>query len=413
MKYIFDIEIVQPGMRLYESVLDPKSGIVLIAANTILTQNHIEILKRRGILELSINLTNEEKQKYQYDHNVIPTVSTSIVKNTSAVLKSINGIKPLNDKSIQEVINYAQKIVNSIMMDNNFIYKLTDYKISNEIAEHSIRTATYAVALARTYNNNLKDLKDSERQKRTISLENIALAALFHDIGKSCVNDNVRLGINEYVTLGPNFPTITEEKCKDLRDNYDQAFNPYYGYNILHDNRLISPEVKVTVLLSGEDNAGYGPLKVQNSLKFRNSVAKHIVAAKIINLCSRFDEFMIDNIKDEITLENAYEGFRNLFTKEMFEDYFLEYFINSIPLYPLGTKVLLHGAINGYAIVVETFTDKLNYSKPKLITIPERQLIDLRYIQNTTIKQVIGDEVRMYELLINAYQNDEQNMKSK
>lgn len=97
----------------------------------------------------------------------------------------------------------------------------------------------------------------------------------------------------------------------------------------------------------------------------------------------------------------------------MFEDYFLEYFINSIPLYPLGTKVLLHGAINGYAIVVETFTDKLNYSKPKLITIPERQIIDLRYIQNTTIKQVIGDEVRMYELLINAYQNDEQNMKSK
>ena len=60
----------------------------------------------------------------------------------------------------------------------------------------------------------MKDLKDSERQKRTISLENIALSALLHDIGKLCVNDNVRLGINEYMTLGPNFPTITEEKCK-------------------------------------------------------------------------------------------------------------------------------------------------------------------------------------------------------
>ena len=414
MKHIFDINMLQPGMKVYENIVDPKSKITLVSAGTILTEDLIRRLKTREIYEIAVDLTVEEKQKYQFDFNVIPTVSTSTIKGATATIKSIDGTKPLNDKTIDDTITYAKKIVESVLMDTNFIYKLTDYKMNTAVNEHTVRTATYAVALAKAYNDKLSKLSDSEIQNKTISLENIAIAALLHDIGKLCEDDKVRYGIKDFVYLGSKYEGLTENKFKDLKDNYDPEFDSYYAYNIIHDNKALPTEAKVMVLFSGENNLGTGPLKPNKLVKFNNSSDKHIVAAKMINLCSHFDEYMMENINEEITLENAYEEFRNLFTTGMFEESYLDLFIKTIPLYPPGTKVLLQGTISGYAIVLGNYKDQTNYPRPILVTIPGKKYVDLsKENTTTTIKQVIGDEVKMYELLKGTTNNIEEEQAKK
>ncbi len=160
------------------------------------------------------------------------------------------------------------------------------------------------------------------------------------------------------------------------------------------------------VLFSSEDEAGLGPLKLQQ--RAISSTVSHIVAAKMINICSCFDEYMMDNIKEEITLENAYEKFRSMFTDNMFDKSYLDLFIETIPLYPLGTKVILHGTISGYAIVVDTYKDSTNYSRPIIVTVPGKMRVDLSEERDTTIKQVVGDKVKMYELLENGTMSNEE-----
>ena len=398
MRHIFDINMVQPGMKTEESIVDPRNRITLVAKGTELTADLIKRLKTRDIYEIAVDLDEVEKQKYQFDFNVIPTVNTSTIKGATATIASIDGIKPLSDKTIDDTIAYARKIVESVLMDNNFTYKLTDYKMNTAVNEHTVRTATYAVALAKAYNDNLVNLSYSEKQEKTISLENIAIAALLHDVGKLCKNDNVRYGVKDYVYLGSKYTGLPVDKFKKLKEEYDPEFDSYYGYNIIHDHRSIPTEAKVMVLFSGENNIGTGPLKPSH-IRLENSTDKHIVAAKMINLCSHFDEYMMENINEEITLENAYEEFRTLFTNRMFEDSYLNLFIKTIPLYPPGTKVLLHGTISGYAIVLDTYKDETNYSRPVVVTIPGKKHVDLSKERDTTIKQVIGDEVKMYELL--------------
>ncbi len=128
MKHIFDISMLQPGMKIAENIVDPKRRITLVSKGTVLTADLIRRLSEREIYEIAVDLSPEEKQIYQFDFNVIPTVNTSTIKGATAAIKSIDGTKPLNDKTIEDIIAYAQKIVESVSMNNNFTYKLTEKK---------------------------------------------------------------------------------------------------------------------------------------------------------------------------------------------------------------------------------------------------------------------------------------------
>ena len=408
MKHIFDISMLQPGMKIAENIVDPKRRITLVSKGTVLTADLIRRLSERGdIYEIAVDLSPEEKRIYQFDFNVIPTVNTSTIKGATAAIKSIDGTKPLNDKTIEDIIAYAKKIVESILMNNNFTYKLTDYKMNTAVNEHAVRTATYAVALAKAYNDTLSDLTNAkEKREKTISLENIAIAALLHDVGKLCADERVRKGIKKYPLFGDICPGLTKDKYFELQEKYDENFASYYSYNIINDTLSLPSEVKAMVLFSSEDEAGLGPLKLQQ--RAISSTVSHIVAAKMINICSCFDEYMMDNIKEEITLENAYEKFRSMFTDNMFDQSYLDLFIETIPLYPVGTKVILHGTISGYAIVIDTYKDSTKYSRPIVVTVPGKMRVDLSEERDTTIKQVVGDKVKMYELLKNSTMSNEE-----
>ena len=86
----------------------------------------------------------------------------------------------------------------------------------------------------------------------------------------------------------------------------------------------------------------------------------------------------------------------------------IKMFLRAIPLYPLRTKVKLSGSkkkedgtyekFETYGMVVENFDDMSSYHRPKVITIPSEEIIDLRIEPSITITNIIGDEKKFSEL---------------
>lgn len=395
MNHIFSTNMLEEGMIVADAIRDSKSNMVLLAEGTPLTKNYIDTLKRRGIEKVAVKLTDKEKTIYELDHNVISTVDPIIMQQAQDAINKIDGRKPLNEQTVRETIASAGRIVDSVLLASKFTYKLTDYRLHKEPSEHAVRVAVFSSVVAKKYNENLDNmmLPTEELKRRKINLQSITLAGMLHEVGRTCEDDEIRHAIKEYLYLGSKFPGLTKEKVAELKETYDPEFVPYYGYNIIQDNKELPSDAKVMLLLSGEDNIS-GPLKSYQTLKQLSSLDKHIYASKIINMCSMFDEALMENIKDEVTLENVFAVLEASISEKRFDRSLLELFTSAVPLYPEGTKVQLHGEINGYAVVKKNFTDVMNYTRPILLTVPDNRFVDLRRLTTTTVKNVVGDEVK-------------------
>lgn len=395
MSHVFNVKMLEPGMKVADAIRDPKSNTILLTSGIELTESFIDILKKRGIEEVAISLTDKEKSIYELDHNVISTVDPIVMKQAQDAIKKIDGKKPLNEQTVRETMASAYKIVDSVLLDSKFTYRLTDYRLHKEPSAHAVRVAVFAAAVAKKYNENLDNLilPTEELKKRKINLQSITLAGMLHEVGKTCEDEEIRHAIKEYLYFGSKFPGITQEKIEELKEKYDPEFIPYYGYNIIQDNKELPSDAKVMLLLSGEDDKS-GPLKSQETAKQLSSLDKQILSARIINFCSMFDEALMENVKDEVTLENVFAVLEASISEKRFDRSLLELFTSAVPLYPEGTKVKLHGEINEYAIVKKNFTDTMNYTRPILLTVPNNRFVDLRRLTTTTVKNVIGDEVK-------------------
>lgn len=395
MSHVFNVKMLEPGMKVADAIRDPKSNTILLTSGIELTENFIDILKRRGIEEVAISLTDKEKSIYELDHNVISTVDPIVMKQAQDAIKKIDGKKPLNEQTVRETMASAYKIVDSVLLDSKFTYRLTDYRLHKEPSAHAVRVAVFAAAVAKKYNENLDNLilPTEELKKRKINLQSITLAGMLHEVGKTCEDEEIRHAIKEYLYFGSKFPGITQEKIEELKEKYDPEFIPYYGYNIIQDNKELPSDAKVMLLLSGEDDKS-GPLKSQETAKQLSSLDKQILSARIINFCSMFDEALMENVKDEVTLENVFAELEASISEKRFDRNLLELFTSAVPLYPEGTKVKLHGDINEYAVVKKNFPDIMNYTRPILLTVPNSRFVDLRRLTTTTVKNVIGDEVK-------------------
>jgi len=408
MDFSLDINMIKPGMKPLVNIFT-SAGSFLAPAGRPLTEQGIKILKNNNITEIPVELTEEEKNIYQYDYNIIPTINPSLITNTVNALRTITG-STIEDQTASMIVEYSKKIVDIITKNDDFLYRLTDYKGNADPYEHSVRTAIYAVALAKKINNKLakSNKPDSQIEQEKLKLMDVAIAALLHDIGRLCSIDRIRFGINDYIHVNGTgkFPGMTDEKISIITDKYDAEYIPYYSLNMIKDNKTseLTSEMRLMVLLSGENNED-GPLKAQQTFRFNGSKNRLVVGAKIINICSHFDKFLMENVKEEVSLDKAYYQFLDLFAKQYFEKEYLDDFIDTIPLYPKGTKVLLQGTVNSYAVVDETYVNQLDYSRPKLVTI-SNQILDLREIRDTVIKQVVGDEVKMHELILKTKENE-------
>ena len=393
---ILDVKNVKPGMKLAENVYlsEKNNSLTYLTAGTILTEEFIERLEKTNkqreksdlipVTELNIALTEEEMKELGLTEDfVYPTIDQKTVLEAKRKLLTLHS---LNGASIKEIVQTAQIIASKILSSNSqFIYYLNDYVQDEERINHSIRTAIYSTVLAKAYN------KDVEEPKK-IDLKEIATAALLHDFGVVCKDDKVRESMEYYMPPGGNFNAFTMEKIRELKQNYNPFYNSYYSYCVLAGKEELSDSVKTMIALSSETENEKGPLKskqVSSSL-YKNSTS--VNAAKIISLCSMYDDYLMKFIEEEDTLENVREALGSLEKENAFNSELINLLVKNIPLYPIGTKVMLQGQYSGLAEVVDNYSTYSLWSRPKVKMCDSGIIVDLK----TELKTIIS----------NVYKND-------
>lgn len=420
---LFDIRYVKAGMKVELDVKDPHSGMTLITHGSELTESLIEKLKTRGIEELEISLTEEEKALYELDYDVLPTVDIRTSNMAKAALEEMKLKNRFQGENIKKVMENAERIAQKICSENSFTYSLNQYKIRKEPSDHSVRVATYAVTLAKRYNEVVP-------QDQRIDLNKIATAALVHDLGKLCETDEIREKLVDYIPLTEKFMVLTPELRSVLKTVYDPNYVPYYTYNLLYncqDLKSDGSNIRMMALYSHEDELGNGPFKVDMTNNPNDRIKPSIVGAKMISLCSMFDDVLTQNIREGQTLENCMAALMQLMMDKVFSKDLITLFIESIPLYPVGTKVQIASPYNDepiYGIVTDNHSDVIEYfinkgtrftgdrtsrlfyyyNRPAVKIFrkdePYEKIIDLadQDFSNITITNIIGDEMKFSTL---------------
>ena len=395
-----NIEYVKEGSILKDNVYDSK-GSVLVTAGSKITETMLKKLKEREIKYLSIQLTPEQEAQMALDNDVLPSLDPILAIETKKSVMGLNVVKSKVPLKLKDVLTNAETMVETILENTPLSYKLTDYQKYIETSDHAVRVAVFSIFMANEYNK-------SVAFPAHIDLHEIATAALLHDIGESCENPEIRNSLGELPKLGKSIEGISDEKYKKLKEQYDPEFIPYYSYCLLKDVIEISSMARNMILLSREDEAMTGPLKAKISASEQYSGNQNVIGGKIINLCSQYDTYLVKNIQESATLENVSTALLASMMEKKFSIDLIRLFLKTIPLYPLRTKVKLSGSkkredgkfekFETYGIVIENFDDMTSYHRPKVITIPQEEIIDLRVESSITITKIIGDEKKFSEL---------------
>lgn len=368
------IEEVKPGMITLTPVFNNK-GVIIIGSKKALTKSLISGLLKNNIKEIEV----EEYQAKPADvgqYDLYTTISDELKR------KSINSLKQLN---ISEIINNANEIVGAILRSKEFSYNLIDYKADNDVYGHSVRVAAFTSVLAKYFNQELAS-------NQHINLEDLSIASLVHDLGKTLKESSFKISL-------ANLPSVFNEKLPGMADapiiGYDENFEQLYTFCLLNQFADINNEIKLSVLLSGENENETGPLKAKKELM--SSKSKLVIMAKMIHLCSMYDNLLEKTIKNNEPLENISTQLETYAVNGILDKEITDLFIKHVPLYSVGINVKLSDGRT--AVVIETFTERVNNYKPIVITIPTCEIIDLRNETTLTVQEICNKNISFSELV--------------
>lgn len=324
MRYM-NIDHLNEGMIVANDILSPNNNIPLVKNKSRLTSGIIENLKKCNIRGIYID------DDISKDINIVDNISPTLQS------KSINALKNLN---FEDIIESAKEIVEEYLyLDNISFDKLN---ISNNMYEHSLNVCEFSVAVGKKMGYN--------RQKLT----GLAISALLHDVGKTCIDNNLLSKINISSVLSKRINIDANN------ENYHYYMHPAYGHNMLNNIDGMSSIVRTGILQHHENENGTGfPLGLKS-----NEIGDY---AKIIHVCDEYDKVITKNTPSE-ALEYIMGGDGSLFNENVVKT-FKEY----IPIYPKGITVILSNGLR--AIVAENH--KENPLRPKLIVEGNGQTLDL------------------------------------
>ncbi len=374
------ISRVKEGMEVSEDIYT-NSGALVVPKGKKLTTMDLE--KLLGFNIKYVNLAISEKEK-------IKTVDSMTRDGLSETIEGVIG--NLGESDLQKVKYEVIQIVESIKKEENFQYDLQPYFNNKKRYDHSVRVACFSIVLSKLHNNRLETLYPSSCSKYLVNLEDVAMAAVFHDIGKSCNKD----GQLDKITEIPNIERLAEAfpGIKDTPlDKYDDKYSSVYGYSVLSNIKGISNNSARMVLLSNEPESENGPLKIPFS--YNQISLPYMDGAKIIHFCNSFDRAMEEAIEGKKSLEQVATKLAYLVHLGELSGEISQLFINNIPLYPIGTKVKL--STGESAIVRESFVGPNDTYRPIVRVEYSGIEIDLRKPEYSSIiiDSVLSDRERL------------------
>lgn len=383
------------GMELNAPVI-VGNNLLLVQKGEKLTPELISSLRRFHVTEIDIvpiKDMEEGKPKKIIENDFEFTINDNLVKKVSESLTE-NNIDKINTSAADMVKSILEKLSLS-KKTSNFKYDLKSYNYSNDLIHHSIRVASFSIVLAHLYNEQLKatELDEDKLKDSLINLQDISVAALLHDRGKNAelkdVSDSIStLKNNDVVkTTMPGFEEVPTDKI-------DDKYSTVYSFCLINNLSSLSTEAKYMVLFSEETENSNGPLKATSFDK--DNKINFVVGAKIIHLCSLYDNILSHCIQTNLSFENVVALLGQCASQGVTNEELTKLFLSNIPIYSAGNKVELSDGQT--AIVIASFDEYAYITRPIVMTTTNGKIIDLRKETSLTIKGISKENKDVDEL---------------
>ncbi len=383
------IEDAYPGMRLKDDIYS--NNRILLSRGVQLTDSSIYSLKKAGIRNISVFLPK------------LAPVSCieSLCEKTK---KELELMDHLDHPKLVEIKNFVAKLIANINR-NDFFIPLTMYKSldRNTLAAHSSRVCVYSLILANAFN---KEMALQNRGKEAyLSCEDVGLAAILHDVGIACHDENIRSKVKFVSGFKDDYPKLKKENLALVIQNYNHDYDPYYAFCMLLNQKEISQRVRNMIFFSRENALGTGSFNYPGMKRATSyyQMNRNLVGAEIIHLASDFDNMICANISKRTTLERVTLYLQDFLETQTYHPELINSLVKNIPLYPRGTKVQLQGNYQTLGIVTHSHTNIEQYGTPEVAFLSLNNIYNLSDNTYYNIRDVLPDDVFLdkYELAMN------------
>lgn len=291
-------------------------------------------------------------------------------RNEARRIISIEGKRLATKKeiNIMEIYKVVDLIVNDILYGRETLINLKDLRVKDDYTfAHSVNTAILSAVICK------------KMEFPYDRMNNVVTGALLHDIGKLFIP-------KELISR----PHTKLSKCElDIYKTHAQI-----GYDLLKGNIEINPTIRVAILMHHERLDGSG---FPEGLR----VDKIHESAKICAICNTFDNLL--NAPDNsgvLCTTDAVEYLQSC-AGVYFDKKIVELFLKLVPIYPVGSIVLLNSGLIGIVMknnessllrpVVRAFYDgrsrtKINNSEIDLMK--DLSIKILRELKSSVLKDI-------------------------
>ncbi len=300
MVKVLTVDKLEIGMVINDDIINQRTGVILIAQNTVMTKQLIRKLIIYGIKTVKIK---EEANTYKYNEELMICYSKVEKKLDNLFSDVRNGKRMVVDEIFDEMKDFAEEVSKErdILTQMRLLDKKDDYTF-----DHSIAVSILSISLGKWANYSKEQIFD------------LAIAGLFHDLGKLKIPDEI---INKPGKL-------TEEEFEMIKKH------SLYSYKILLETEKFNEDILLGVLHHHEKMNGLG---YPNKLK-----SEHIHDyAKIITICDIYHALISQRIyKDKENPLKVAEYIKGE-SFDSLDPYLSHLFLNNISKFYVGNKVLL------------------------------------------------------------------------
>lgn len=343
------------GMVLAKDILN-ENGVILIPEGTSLTDFMIDRLILSDVPAVWVYDSIPSSQEAEYEDPYLQRVESPAMKETKKeYTKKIEKIKKVFDNFAEgntldeDAREVASSIVKSDKFTGDFLRCMRQLRNTNDYTyQHSLNVSSLCYLIGTWMKLNQDEL------------EELTLAGLVHDIGKSKISPEI---LNKTSSL-------TEFEVQEIKKH------PEYGYQILKSHTNYSARILDAVLMhhEREDGTGYPSNLKSKDINFY---------AKIIAVANLYSSVTLDRIyKKTDTPFSVFEIFESA-SSQKFEPLVVYTLISNIANYYVGDKVRLTNGKLGQIV----FIDPEFISRP-VIHCQDGTTVDLKVEKNIKIAEI-------------------------
>ncbi len=318
-----DINKLVPGMKLENDIFLENSNLYLFPKGKVLSNQDIKKLEEKNIKQVFIDKADCTETFFP----IFQRYARKVVRS----------------KKISDAIELAEHYEKFVQDVSEFSFDMASYTREEYSADaHRVHVANMAVALATV--DNRSRLKNDK-----IEIKEMAEAALLCDIGR-CVSKSPELFAHlksKYEHQLGDFQQKLPQLPSDLFEYYQPEYHSFYSYLLLKDYP-VSSRVLDAVLYSHESvhgKSGYlGTDITGHSPRERMS--------KILKVCEFYDMLLYRG--KDISPNAPFRGISKIMVTAAstgaIDSEFTERVLKVVPLYPIGSKVVLNDGTCGEVV---------------------------------------------------------------